>query len=229
VLKRHYVLALIVYLSIPAVVVCGAGLFRLIDPEMARGHADYARNYRLLDLARLGVLWGSGVLALVLWTVCCYLVLKSRQRSRRWLGLAAGGPLGFSIIAALEDRRPASGDLYQRFIRSLKFYWRVPLEIAVFIAVWVVAYNAVVLKREIMIAVESVTTGTPVAAIVAQQNASSGMWAFGEGLEELYLVPLMYLLWPIVFNVAGRFLTPRLTARRRRAADPTRTTRSAGA
>jgi len=51
-----YVLALACYLLIPAVPIDGAGLFHLIDPEMARGHADYVRDYRLLELARLGAL-----------------------------------------------------------------------------------------------------------------------------------------------------------------------------
>ena len=60
-----------------------------------------------------------------------------------------------------------------------------------------------VLERELMTALESLTTGTPVSAILAQQIASSGMSAAGEGLEQLYLVPLIYLLWPIVFNIAG--------------------------
>jgi hypothetical protein len=49
--KRHYVLALVSYLSIPVVMMAGASLFRVIDPEMARGHADYATNYRLLEMA----------------------------------------------------------------------------------------------------------------------------------------------------------------------------------
>ena len=35
--KRHYVMALACYLAIPAVVIAGAGLSRLIDPEMAPG------------------------------------------------------------------------------------------------------------------------------------------------------------------------------------------------
>src|SRR5215475_6026902 len=118
--KRQYFLAVVCYLAIPAVVICGARVFHVIDPEMARRHANYARDYHLLDLARLGVLWASGALALVLWTACCYLVLKSRQRSLRWLYLAAAGPLGFSVIAALKDRSSAPGDLYQQVIRNLK-------------------------------------------------------------------------------------------------------------
>ena len=54
--RRHYVLAVACYLSIPVAVIDGARLSRLIDPEMARGHADYVRDYRLLELAQRGVL-----------------------------------------------------------------------------------------------------------------------------------------------------------------------------
>jgi len=207
--KLRYVLALVCYLSIPLVAVCGAAVFVLIDPEMARGRADYTRVYHVLELARIGLLWASGGLALVLWTMCCYLVLTSRQRSLWWLSLAAAGPLGFSVIAALGDRSPAPGDLYQRVVTNLKAYWRVPLELGVFLSVWFVAYELVVLERELMIHLESLTTGTPVSTIIAQQNASSGMWAGGEMLEQLYLVPLIYLLWPILFNLAGQLLKSR--------------------
>ena len=202
--KLRYVLAVVCYLSIPVVVVCGVGLFALIDPEMARGHADYPRDYRLLDMARLGVLCAAAGLALVLWTTCCYLVLTSRDRSLRWLSLAAAGPVGFSVIAALEDQSSAKGDLYQQVIRNLKTYWRVPLEIGVFVFVWYVAYELVVLERELLIHFESLMTGTPVSTIVAQQSASSGMWADGEMLEQFYLVPLIYLLWPVLFNLAAQ-------------------------
>jgi len=202
--KPKYVLALVCYVSIPAVVVCGVGLVLLVDPELALGHANYARDYQLLSLARLGVLWATAGLALVLWTSCCYLVLASRRRSMRWLSLAAAGPFGFSVIATLEDRSPAPGDLYQHVIRNLKTYWRVPLEIAVFVSVWFLACASVVVKRGLMISFESFTTGTPVSTIIAQQTASSGMWAAGEGMEAMYLVALIYLLWPIAFNLAGR-------------------------
>jgi len=213
--KLRYVLALVCYLAIPVVVLGGTGLFLLLDPEMARGHADYGRIYRLLDLARLGVLAAAAALALALWVSCCYLVLTSRGRSRRWLVLSATGPLGFSVIAALGDRSPASGDRYQRFLRHLRTPGRVALEIAVCVSVWVLAYNAVVVERGIMIHLESRRTGTPAAAIIAQQNASSGMWAAGEGMEELYLVPLIYLLWPVLFNLVGW-----LFARRSRGSEP---------
>jgi len=211
--KRLYVLALVCYLAIPAVVIAGAGIFRLIDPEMARGRADYVRSYQLLEWVRTGMLMAAAGLALVLWIACCYLVLTSRQRSLRWLSLAVAGPFGFSVIAALEDRSPAPGDRYQRFIRNLRTYWRVPLELAVVVSVWVLAYQLVLLKRDLMIRYESLATGTPVSTIVARQDASSGMWAAGEGMEELYLVTLMTLLWPIVFNLAGHVFTPRSRGR----------------
>jgi hypothetical protein len=145
--KRLYVMAVVCYLAIPVVVICGVGLFVVIDPGIARGRADYARTYRLVELARLGVLAVTAGLALLLWTSCCYRVLKSRQRSLRWLSLAAAGPVGFGVIAALEDRSPAPGDRYQRMIRNLKTHWRVPVEIGVLVAVWVVAHESVVLEH----------------------------------------------------------------------------------
>src|SRR5262245_27382360 len=203
-LKRHYVIALVCYIAIPVVVIAGVRLSLLIDPEMARGTADYVRNFRVLQMVATSALWATAGLALVLWTLTCYLVLKSRQRSMLWLALAVAGPFGFMFITMLADRSPAPDDLYQHFIRSLKFYWRVPLEIVVFISAWVLAYQGVVLKRDLLISFESSSTGTPVQTIIARQNASSGMYAFSEGLEEMYLVILLYLLWPIFFNFVGQ-------------------------
>jgi len=210
--KKQYILAVACYLLIPAVVIASGVLFRLIDPEMARGSADYVRNYRLLELARTGALMAMAGLALVLWVLTCYLVLKSRQRSLGWLLLAAAGPFGFIVIAMLEDRAPASHDLYQQFIRKLKLYRRVPIEIAAFFTVWFFAFELMVLKRDLMIRYESFMSGTPVATIIDLQNQSSGMWAFGEGAEAIYLVVLIYLLWPVFFNVVGRLLKRRINA-----------------
>ena len=210
--KRQYILAVVCYLLIPAVVIASGVLFRLIDPEMARGSADYVRNYRLLELARTGALMTMAGLALALWAFTCYLVLKSRQRSLGWLLLAVAGPFGFIVIAMLEDRAPASYDLYQQFIRKLKLYWRVPIEIAAFVTVWSLAFELMVLKRDLMISYESFMSGTPVATIIDWQNQSSGMWAFSEGNEVIYLVVLIYLLWPVFFNVVGPLLKRRTNA-----------------
>jgi hypothetical protein len=202
--KRHYLMALACYLAIPAVVIAGVGLSRLIDPEMARGSADYARNFRLLQMAARGAVMAVAGLALVLWVSTCYLVLKSRKRSVLWLALAAAGPFGFMFIAMLADRSPAPDDLHQQFIRKLKLYWRVPLEVAVFVLTWILAYQCVALKRELLISYESFSSQTPVETIIARQNASSGMYAFGEGLEATYLFVLLYLLWPIIFSLVGQ-------------------------
>jgi hypothetical protein len=210
--RRQYILAVVCYLLIPAVVIASGVVFRAIDPELARGSTDYTRNYRLLELARTGALMAMAGLALALWVSTCYLLLKSRQRSLGWVLLAAAGPFGFIVIAMLEDRAPAPHDLYQQLVRKLKLYWRVPLEIVLFISVWSFAFGLVVFKRDLMISYESFMTGTPAATIVDRQNASSGMWAFGEGLEEIYLVVLIYLLWPVFFNVAGRFFNRRTNA-----------------
>jgi hypothetical protein len=207
--KRQYILAVVCYLSIPAVVIASGVLFRLIDPELARGGADYVRNFRLLELARRGALITMAGLALALWVLTCYLVLKSRQRSLWWLLLVAAGPFGFIVIVMLEDRAPASYDLYQQFIRQLKLYWRVPIEIAAFVTVWSLAFALMVLKRDLMIRYESFMSGTPAATVIDLQNQSSGMWAFSEGNEVIYLVVLIYLLWPVFFNVVGQLLNRR--------------------
>ena len=204
--KRHYVLALACYLAIPVVIVAGGGLFRLIDPEMARGHADYVRDYRLLEFARTGALMAMSGLAVVLWISTCYLVVASRQRSKGWVALAAAGPFGLIAITMLSDRSPAVDDRHQHLVHRMKMRRRVPLEIAVFACVWTFAYQFIVVKRELMIGYEAFSTGTARAAIVAQQTASSGMWAFGEGLEMIYVVGLIYLLLPILFNAAAQRL-----------------------
>jgi len=204
--KLRYVLAIVCYLAIPVAVIGGVVLIVLIDPEIARGHAGYARVFRVLETVKLAVLGAAAGVALALWLACCALVLRSRGRSWRWLTLAVAGPLGFSVIAALGDRSPVPGDHYQRFVRQLKPYWRVSLELALFAAVWLIAFNAGIVWRDVMIRLESHRTGTPVSAIAAQQTASSGMWAAGEGMEALYLVPLIYLVWPMLFNGAGWLL-----------------------
>lgn len=204
--KPRYLLAILCYIALPAVLVGGIALSFLIDPEMARHSSDYTRNYRLLDNARLGVLLAAVALALGVWAAVCYLVLKARQRSLGWLLLAAAGPFGFIGIAALRDRAPAPADRYQRFIAGLKPPKRLALEAAVFVSVWLLAALAVGAERSLAIAWEAYATGVPVATIIAVQDASGGMWAFREGLEALYFVVLIYLLWPIGFNLAGRVL-----------------------
>jgi hypothetical protein len=117
------------------------------------------------------------------------------------------GPFGFAVLAMLNDRAPAETDRYARFVGNLNRYVRAGYEMCTFVIIWLLAYQGMVLKRNLMILYESATTGILTAQIIDRQNASSGMWAFAEGNEVMYLVVLFYLLWPIVFNIVGRVAT----------------------
>ena len=121
-----------------------------------------------------------------------------------WLFFAALGPFGFAILAMLDDSAPAETDRYARFVRNLNGFVRIGYEVCIFVIIWLLAYQAMVLKRNLMIMHESATTGLSTAQIIDLQNASSGMWAFAEGNEVMYMVVLLYLIWPTVFNIVGR-------------------------
>jgi hypothetical protein len=204
VMKKPTVVALVLFLLIPAVLMLGGFLFAMINPEIAAGHPNYARNFYLLSRLKVGLFFGSGVVALVLWLLAFFLVIRSKERSPWWLLLAALGPFGLAILAALNDKVPAETDRHARFVANLNIFARVGYEVGRFLLIWLLAYQAMVIKRNLMILYESVTTGTPTAQIIATQNASSGMWAFGEGLEVMFLVVLFYLLWPFAFNIVAR-------------------------
>lgn len=188
---RYNLLAIVCYLLIPVVLIVGIGLFMLINPEMARGQADYVRNYALLEWVRTAVLMAAGALALVLWLLTGYWLLKARHRSWRWWVLMAGGTFGLIALTLLEDLTPAANDAYQQFVQKLRQYQRWLLQIMVWIVVWVLPYSAILLQRELMM------------NLAAQQDAADGMWAFGEALEISYLAGLIAMLWPIAFNLAS--------------------------
>ena len=206
-MKKQTVIALVLLLLIPVVLRLGGWLFSLINPEIAAGHPDYVRNYHFLSLVKHMSMWGSFVAVAILWLLVCFLVIRSKQRSLWWLFFAALGPFGFAILSMLNDRAPAEMDRYARFVRSLNWFVRAGYEVFTFVVIWLLAYQGMVLKRNLMILYQSATTGMSSAQIIDQQNASSGMWAFAEGNEVMYLVVLFYLLWPIVFNIAGRVAT----------------------
>ena len=213
--KRPYVLAIVSFLMIPAVTVVAGTLISFIDPEIAVRTSNYERNYRLLSLAKTLSVWAVLLVIMGLWFLTCFFLVKSKQRSYGWLPLAMFGPFGLIILTMLSNNVSAPGDLYQQFIGKLKIYLRVAYELGFFVVVWVGAFLTMVLERDLMIIYEAATTGTSTAQIIDQQNASSGMWAFREGLEVLFLVVLFYLLWPICFNVVGRL--PRLWASAKKA------------
>ncbi len=206
--KRPYVLAIVSFLMIPAVTVLAGLLINSIDPEIAARTSNYERNYRLLSLAKTLSVLAVLLVIMGLWFLTCFFLVKSKKRSYGWLPLAMFGPFGLIILTLLSDNVSAPGDLYQQFIRKLKIYLRVVYELGFFVVVWVGAFLTMVLERDLMIIYEAAATGTSTAQIIDQQNASSGMWAFREGLEVLFLVVLFYLLWPICFNAVGRLPRP---------------------
>jgi hypothetical protein len=206
-LKKDYLLAIFLFLLIPVVSVSGGRLFGLIDPDIALHHPNYVRNSTILNVTRHVVLFSSFSMVIVLWFLTCFFLVKSKFQSYVWVVLGVLGPIGFIILTTLRDRAPAIGDFYQRFVGKLRIYLRVTYELGFFYAVWEVSYDAIVLKRDLMIIHQSMTTGVPIDKIIEEQSASSGMWAFGEGMEEMYLAVLIYLLWPILFNAVGHLTT----------------------
>ena len=203
------VVALVLLLLIPVVLVLGGMLFSLINPEMAAGHPNYARNYHLLNLVKIGSFWAMLAVVAILWLLACFLVIRSKERSSLWLIFAALGPFGFAVLMMLSDKVPTETDRYARFVRNLNKFVRVGYEVCLFVVIWLLAYQAMVLKRNLMILYQSAATGMSTVQIIDQQNASSGMWAFAEGMEVMFLVVLFYLLRPIVFNIVGRLAATR--------------------
>jgi hypothetical protein len=202
-MKKQSVVAFVLLLLILPVTALGGMLFSLINPEMAAGHPNYVRNFHLLSSLKIVCFWGSGAVAAVLWLLVCLLVIRSKNRSVLWLFLAALGPVGLAGIATLKDRAPLERDRYSRFAGSLSGLMRGGYELCTFLILCVLAYQTMVVQRMLMIRYEAVTTGVSTAQIMNIQSASSGMWAFGEWLEVMYLVVLFYLLRPIVFCIVG--------------------------
>jgi hypothetical protein len=202
--KKQWVAAIVLLLLIPAVLMLGGMLFSLINPEIAAGHPNYVRNFHLLSLLKRMILWLSIAAAAVLWLLVCLFVIRAKKRSLPWLFLAALGPFGFAILATLNDQVPAEKDWYARFVSNMNWYVRAGYELCTFVVIWELAYQAIVLKRTLMIKYQAATTGVSVAQIIDLQNASSGMWAFGEGMEVMFLAVLLYLLRPMVFRVGHR-------------------------
>ncbi len=203
-MKRPTVVALGLLLLIPVVLMLGGFLFAMINPEIAAGHANYPLYFHLLSRLRVMLFFGSGVVALVLWLLAFFLIIRAKQRSMWWLLSAALGPFGLAILASLNDKVPVETDRYARFVANMNIFVRVAYEVCRFALIWLFAYQAMVVKRNLMILYESATTGVSTAQIIATQNNSSGMWAFGESLEVMFLVVLFYLLCPIVFNFIAR-------------------------
>src|ERR1700676_340140 len=117
--KKQWVVALVLLLLIPAVLMLGGLLFSLINPEIAAGHPNYVRNYHLLSLVKVMLALGSAAVVGILWLLACFLVIRSKERSSWWLFFATLGPVGFAVLARLNDRASAETDAHTRFVRSL--------------------------------------------------------------------------------------------------------------
>ncbi len=212
-MKKQAALAFGLYLQIPFIFFGQGIVSSYINPESAAGHPDYARNFHRLTDLKLLIFFGSLASVVALFVSVFILVIRSKRRSLFWLFLAFWGPIGFSILAMLDDLSPAAEtDSYERFVCRLNRFVRVGYEVCAFVLIWQVAYSIMVAKRMLMIAYEAGTTGVSTAQIMDIRDASSGMWAFGEGNEVMYFVILLYLLRPIAFRLGARaFATMRST------------------
>src|SRR5438309_1216726 len=123
-IKKQTFVALVLLLAIPMVLIVGGFLFSLINPEMAAGHPNYARNFHLISLAKQALFLASEAVGAALWLLVCYLVIRSKERSWLWLFFAALGPFGFAILTILRDRAPRDTDRHEKFVRKLNQFVR---------------------------------------------------------------------------------------------------------
>ena len=103
-IKKQSVVALVLLLLIPLVLALGGMLFSLINPEIAAGHPNYARNFHLLSQLKIMCFLASVVGAARVVDACVPLVIRSKKRSYLWLFLTALGPIGSDVLATLKDR-----------------------------------------------------------------------------------------------------------------------------
>jgi hypothetical protein len=111
-----------------------------IDTELARGHANCARNFALLQHLRFGVVIGALMLVTALWLLACLWLLRAKSQRRAWLALALLGPFGFAALMALPDRSTlAPADAHGRQLTRLANLLRILYEILRFAVLGFVA------------------------------------------------------------------------------------------
>jgi len=209
VIRRYYGGSILALLLIPVVVLGAAGLFNALDPERARGHADYARHFLLLQHLRVGSQLAMLGLAGVLWLMACAWLVCAKARQRAWTSLALLGPLGFALLSALADRSPpVAADRYRNFLARLPFPLRLGYEAVRFAAFGFVALQLVEWLDSGTALLEATRRGVSLATILAERDASSGMWAFGDSLRAAYPFVLLYALWPAGFNAVAKLIRP---------------------
>lgn len=208
-IRKYYGRSIAALLLIPVAAILAAGIFNAIDPELARGHDNYARNFALLEHLRIGVWLAGLVLLCALWLLACVWLLRAKSRRGAWLSLALLGPPGFAVLTALSDRSPpAPADAYRRQLERLPRLLRVLYEVLRFAAFGVVALQLVEWFDSGTAILEATRRGIALASVLAERDASSGMWAFGDSLRAACLFVLLYALWPAGCNAVARLIRP---------------------
>ena len=203
-IRKYYGRSIAALLLIPAAALLAGEVFNAIDPELARGHGDYARNYALLQHLRTGMWLASLALLGALWVLACVWLLRAKSQSGAWLSFAMFGPPGFAVLTALSDRSPpVPGDAYRRQLERLPPVLRVLYEVLRFAAFWVVAEQLVEWVDDGTAILEASRRGMALSQVLAERDASSGMWAFGDAMRAAYVFALMYALWPAGCNAAA--------------------------
>jgi len=190
----------------PVVLIAGVAVHGMIDPEMAARHANYERNYRLLEALRAAVLSGTFLAVLSLWFAMCLLLLKAKRRSLLWTVPGILGPLGLALITALKPRVVDPVDSYSSFVAKLGIVSRIGYEVLLFMGICALAMAAVSIHADLMIAWSAHVQQVPIEQILQERDASSGMYAFSEAMEALYLIACLYLLLPAAANWIHRLL-----------------------
>src|SRR3569833_2131793 len=165
-IKKQLLLALLLLLLIPIVMLGGGLLFSLINPEVAAGHPNYVRNWHLLSQLKSLIMFAMFAAVLALYLLGSFLVIRSKNQSGIWLLLAALGPLGFAILSVLNDRAPSEADRYSRFLRSMNWFLRTGYELLCLYLIWELSWQIMILKRNLTIHYESITTGVPTSQII---------------------------------------------------------------
>jgi hypothetical protein len=202
-LKCDAARAIAALVAIPVVMIGTTAMAFSINPEASLIGPFHVRNYWLLYELRRTLLRSIPLAVAGLWFLTCVFVVRAKGRSYAWATLGLIGPFGLIALTMLGNKTSAGGGRYNGWVR--RKYWpvRAAYQVALFVVVVIAADRIIALKRPLVIWWQSYVTGYPVEEILRQQDASSGMWAFGELLETIFLVVLFYLLWPICFNAAS--------------------------
>ena len=104
IINKQWVVAIVLLLLIPVVLVLSGTVFSFINPEIAAGHPNYVRNFHLLSLLKITVMWTTAACVLVLWLLVCLQVIRAKKRSPAWLLLAALGLIVLHVGWFLLDR-----------------------------------------------------------------------------------------------------------------------------